>query len=372
MTYLLPLNRNNLEARSEMFSHISDQAFSDTSIYDVKKWTLSKKDYKPERVNTISNIAITIIACAAIVCLPKIAAFGSVAVVAFVYHKFAKMVGNKEKDLLLTMRNQKIIKFLSSPDLKKKIVRDLSCFKNKGTLIRMQLDLESLQEVPLKVILLEKFAKILIEREEINQKLKSLEDLPSLIERVDKNNNTLREMQESLESLEEDSFLKRYLVDGNAMLLMSQKNLYQKLKNLQENELFFKENGTLLLKIATFVLNTDLNILNKVRDCRDFIFYSLTSTPLIKAAIFFSKEIKPKVNWSDIDRGDVLDLIGFLTIAGLAESFIIGAVINALEALDWIERSNIEILYQINHRNTEIPTITEFDKKELNLLLEQA
>lgn len=282
MTYLLPSNTNHIKIFSEISANISDKALSDSTISDIKAWTLSKKEYETVNVNAINNIAITAIACIAILFFPKIAIVGSIAVVAFVYYELAKMIENKEKDLLLTIRNQRTVEFLSSPDLNKKSLKMLELFKTDGILEQMQTDLESLKELPLKVVLLEKYTKVIAKQKKINENLEQVDLIP-LIEDSAKNNNTLKKIQEALE---EETFFKEDLICANRKLLTFQKELNQKLKSLKENGSFFKENGALLNKVATFVLNTDLNIFNKARAYRDFIFYSLTSAVLIKANIF--------------------------------------------------------------------------------------
>ncbi|MGL5626132.1 MAG: hypothetical protein ACRDDW_01270 [Candidatus Rhabdochlamydia sp.] len=176
--------------------------------------------------------------------------------------------------------------------------------------------------------------------------------MSSLIEYVDENNNILKEMQEALEG---GSFFKKDLIDANRKLLTSQKEFNQKLKTLQENGLFFKENGVLLNKVATFVLNIDLNAFDKARASKNFIFYSLTATALIKAG-FFYKQLN-KDNW--LDRGIILNDTTMLFLG------VISAVYVAINAHKLIAHRNDEAKKQ-----KELSTITEDDKKELNLLLQ--
>ena len=73
MTYLPPLNRNNseifanisnqslndlkiLEACSGVSSHISDKAFSDSTISNMKAWALSNMENRAPRVKAMTNI----------------------------------------------------------------------------------------------------------------------------------------------------------------------------------------------------------------------------------------------------------------------------------------------------------------------------
>lgn len=352
MTYLLPLNTNHTKICSEISARILDKALSDTTVSDVKKWTLSKRDYETAKVNTINNIAITAIACIAILFLPKIAVFGSVVVAAFFYHELAKMIENKEKDLLVSMRNQKTVKFLSFPNLNRQMVRTLKFFKNDSILKQMQPDLDSLEESPLKSILLEKYAKVLVEQEKINQKLESSIDLPSIIELVNESNNILKEMEEDLKALEGGSFFKQDLINANSNLLTSQKEFNQKLKTLQKNGLFFKENGALLNKIATFVVNTDLNIFKKARSCKNLIFYSLTATALIKAGLFCKQLNKD-------NRGIILNETTMLFLG------VISVVYVAINVRELIAHRNDE-----EKKQKELVTITKVDKRKLNLLLQ--
>jgi hypothetical protein len=360
MTYLPPLNRNNseifanisnqslndlkiLEACSGVSSHISDKAFSDSTISNMKAWALSNMENRAPRVKAMTNIAITAITCTAIACLPKVVALGCIVVSVFTYRKFAKVMENKENDLLLTRNNLETVNFLSSPDLNKKVLGVLQPYKNDYFLKEIQPNLEGLEESPEKTILMEKKAKILANQKKIDETLfylktkgllgslekesistinlentlkflrdhldtsrldLLLEDLNPLINDINENNCILREIKEILEALEGGSFFKKDFWEMNTVILRRQERLSKKLNALQVNGLFFKENKDLLNTIIYVFLRVHRIIVNEARNCQHFMFYSLTGTALIKSGCFLLKEVLSKNKL--VDKGMTL------------------------------------------------------------------
>lgn len=339
MTYLLPLNRHHVEIPSGISPHISDQAFSDSTISNMKAWALSNMENRTPTVRRIpNNIAITAITCTAIACLPKVVALGCVAASVFTYHKFAKLVRHKEMDLLLTRINQETVKFLSSSDLNKKVLGSLEPYKNDYFLKEIQPNLEGLEESPEKTILMKKQAKVLANQKKIDEtllyfKIKELweslekesvssknlentlrflrdyldtsrldlllEDLSPLINDINKNNRILEEIKEILETLKGGSFFKKDFLWINTAILTCQEKLSKKLSALQTNGLFFKENKDLLNTIAYVFLRMHRIIANEARNCQNFMFYSLTGTALIKSSCLLLKEVLSKNKFID-------------------------------------------------------------------------
>lgn len=340
MSILAALNRNHAEAHSEIFSHISDKAFNETTISNMQAW-ISKKSSISMVIYSTRAIAITAVACAAIAYLPKIIALGIVAFLAVTYHKVAKETENDKKNLLLTIENQKVIEYLSDPDLNKKALASLDPYKNDDILKEIQSNLHELEESPSKKILLEKYEQVLANQKKINETLFYLktkvsletlegespskrnlentlkfvrgnldtapldslfEDSIPLLKDIDKNNHILREIQEILGSLEGGSFFKKDLLNLNITLLKEQERLSKKLRTLQVNRSFFKKNGDLLKKIVNVFLKADFNFFNQSIAYRNNMFYSLTGVSLIKIGLFFNKG-----NWAN--RGILLHVI---------------------------------------------------------------
>lgn len=372
MTYLSPLNRNNLDARSEIFYYISNQAFSDSTISNMKTRISDKNNCEKAKINAINNIAITAIACTAMVCLPKIAALGCAVGLTFAYFKISKFIKSKKADLFFTELQQKTIEYLSFPDLIEKALGFLNYYNHKNDFLFRNY-IQDLEESSSKEKLWEKYKNVITLQEEIKRLfcLKKppeplleelqLKDLTALINVINQKNSILREIQEILEPLEKEALIKPGFLSLHAKILTDQENLSKKLNVLQKNISFFKENGTFFLEVATSVLNIDRNFLNKARTCRDFIFCAFASAALIKANIFFIKQFK--ANW--LDRGgSILNLIGHSTVIALGILSIGHVIINARKLMAY---ENDEAKKQ-----TELATKIEDNKNRLDLLPEQA
>ncbi|MGL4539790.1 MAG: hypothetical protein ACRCU0_02280 [Candidatus Rhabdochlamydia sp.] len=380
MTYLLPLNPNLNEVCSKVTSekYLNNIAFN-LKISDV----LLKFKRAREGISTTKQIVITAITCAAIAFRPKkiVVRVGCIAFSAFAYNSYAKLVEKKECNLLLTMQAIKEIEYLSDPDLVKKSLASLHSYENNESLREIQSYLDDLEELPLKKEWQKKYKKISADLKKINQilmyfktdelsrsaKLEEaqldllLEDLTPLINDVDKNRATLKEIQKTLEFLKESSFVKPDFLNLNSKILADQENLSKKLNTLQKNSSIFKENKTPLNKLANTYLKFDQNILDKTRACRNFMFYSLAGTALIKVGLFFNKHFN-KSNWADQEI--MMKVIGhpflLITLGGLSIAYAAKNVCTLIAHRN--DRAEEENAYK---------NFTEDDISKLQLLLKQ-
>lgn len=335
MTYLLPINLNLNEDYSKKDNN--DIAFN-SKVSDMLL-NLRRIGEEISTTKQIAITAITAITCASITFFPTIkivALVGSIAISAFSYNNCAKLAEENKCTLLRTMQTIKEIKYLSDPDLIKKSLSSLDSYNSNELLFKEYLDV--FEESPSKEKLQEKHEKLLVDQKKINQTLSYfkrdelscsakveesqldllLEDLTPLINDINENNSTLKEIQEILISLkdahsergrlllasytyqDEEIRDKRLIaikkhcfvskenetvLNKVAKVLSDQESLSEKLTALQKNSSTFKENETLLNKTANAALKFDQNILNKTRACRNFMFYSLAGIALIKVGL---------------------------------------------------------------------------------------
>lgn len=373
MTCLLPISRDYTNLFKMPFN-VSNEAFSDSAVSNMKKWTEFKLS-DTKTVKTIFCIATTAITCTAISCLPKMVAFGSIAFSSLIYHAFATRIENKSIDLLNTMKNKKIIEQFSDSSLNKEALKDLiaayqalsgdSITLEKDSIRKMKQYLESLEEgFGLNGILSKKHEKIITDQKILSTKLSDLETKLSLEEgsfskELEKatlkdlsNDFTahIRDLEDILSDLKEGMPLRDFLVENYTNLLTISEYINEEISALQENRSFFEENGALLNKIANIFLKIDLNIIHKMTACRNFIFYSVTATILLKLGYLF--KVTSAAKWAMIINQSQPYLINGLGILAIAYA--------AKNVLNLIAHRNDEAKKQ-----KELATITNDEKKVL-------
>lgn len=344
--------------------------YNDSTIDNMKNWISNNLKNMKEVVTTTNYIAITAITCIAITSFPKIVALGCITVSALAYDRLAGIVKYSDHKLISTRAHQKVVESLSAPKLNAEVLELL-----KEELFKITCDMRDAlnaleKELPLERPLLETYLVALDNQQLFRMKLSYLGmKLPSgnLRERSSKImslEDTLKQFSADLvhqdldlSQLDADSAhqicdlqsvkkglkegsrssLRSTLLEKHEKILKNAEDLHKKVQALQTNKSFFKENGAFFQKITNVLLEIDLNTAHKSASCRNFMFYSLTATVLIKLGRFL--KVASDANWAD----------AMLTNESIANSYLIMGL-GGLAAVYAVKNA----LSLIAHRNDEV------------------